>query len=119
MLKAYQDLRFLSHVQDSTVTAITNLPSWVPDYSVELRPAPLSMRNCNWKANGDLSWSLEPMSPYPSTLDVAGLFLDKVVDVIPETLDPHEVRETAATNPYWTSVFKLARGLNDTYQTIW
>ena len=40
-LTDYRNLTLLSHVEDSSVRRVADLPSWVPDYSVTLEPYPL------------------------------------------------------------------------------
>ena len=115
MLQSYKDLRFLSHVQDHALSKIDNLASWVPDYSVELRPAPLSRRVTPWRACGTLFWNHESGYQEPGLLNVSGLCLDTIVDTVTESPSPHDFRESAATDEYWMSVFKLTQELNDLY----
>lgn len=78
MLQTYGDLRFLCHVQNASITAIQGLPSWVPDYSVDLRPAPLEIRNTTWSASGDLKWNPDRNPPNHNTLSVQGIRLDRI-----------------------------------------
>ncbi|ETI29141.1 hypothetical protein G647_01594 [Cladophialophora carrionii CBS 160.54] len=56
LLRAWEDLSFLSHNEGTFATEVSGLPSWVPDYSVECMPDPLSRRtsSCKWKAACDL-----------------------------------------------------------------
>ena len=116
MLESYKDLRFLSHVQDRSCSVIDNLPSWVPDYSVQLKPAPLSMRGVpSWKASGDLSWDHESGCEQTGMLNVSGYRLDLVNTIITVELDAHDFAETSANDEYWINVFDLACGLNATY----
>lgn len=125
MLRSYKDLRFLSHVQDPSWNKIKDLPSWVPDYSVDLKPAPLSMRSAElWKACGDLVWEeadrnlgmdVEGKDSHPARLHVRGIYLDTITDIVDEAPSPHDFRESAALDPYWMNVWSLTKGLNETY----
>jgi len=101
-------LRFLSHVQDARSTSVEGLPSWVPDYSVELRPAPLTIRATSWKACRDLKWIDAPNSVPAGQLPVAGTRFDRIAMVVVTEPDPHEFRETVEADPYWLEVFGVA-----------
>ncbi|KAL8834196.1 MAG: hypothetical protein Q9176_007624 [Flavoplaca citrina] len=116
MLLSRKDLHYLSHVQDASFTAIDELPSWVPDYSVELRPAPLSMRGApSWKASGGLSWNQQLGYQEPGSLNVLGFRLDTIVDAVREKPNPNGFQESEMTDAYWINVFELTRALNDIY----
>lgn len=116
MLQSYKDLRFLSQVQDRSCNVIDNLPSWVPDYSVDLKPTPLSMRGVpSWKASGDLSWNYELGCEQAGMLNVSGYRLDPITTTITVELDAHDFAETSATDDYWINVFGLTCGLKATY----
>ncbi|KAL9607108.1 MAG: hypothetical protein Q9167_007948 [Letrouitia subvulpina] len=117
MLQSYKDLRFLSHVQDASHTAISNLPSWVPDYSVQALPTPLSSRvsSSSWRASGYLSWNHEIGFQEPGLLNVSGLHLDTITETVTGWLSTYDYNYTAETDPYWINVFKLTRGLNNIY----
>ncbi|KAF2203342.1 hypothetical protein GQ43DRAFT_499526, partial [Delitschia confertaspora ATCC 74209] len=62
IMSSYRNLLQLSHEQDPSRTLIPNLPSWVPDYAVDLNPCPLRYRGNNspWKAHDGLRWRLNP-----------------------------------------------------------
>jgi hypothetical protein len=95
-VRSANDLSILGHVQDASLTHFTNLPSWVPDYSVMLLPNSLSetvvhQRNIDmpgnngWRgkylpfvADGDLAFNC-PICPAPS-LPVQGIIVDIVAD---------------------------------------
>ena len=116
MLLSRKDLHYLSHVQDAYFTAIDELPSWVPDYSVELRLAPMSMRGApSWKASGGLSWNRQLGYREPALLNVSGFRLDTIVDAVREKLNPNDFQESEMTDPYWINVFELTRALKDIY----
>ncbi|KAL8978226.1 MAG: hypothetical protein Q9205_006144 [Flavoplaca limonia] len=116
MLLSRKDLHYLSHVQDASFTAIDELPSWVPDYSVELRPVPLSMRGApSWKASGGLSWNHQLGYQEPGSLNVLGFRLDTIVDAVREKPNPNDFQESEMTDAYWINVFELTRALNDIY----
>ena len=112
MAQSYKDLRFLSHVQNASLTAIHSLPSWVPDYSVEPRPAPLSTRVQSWKASGNLLWNHESGYQEPGLLNVTGFQLDGITDVVTYDPDPNDYSESLEHAEYWICVFELVRGLN-------
>jgi hypothetical protein len=108
--QSYEDLKLLSHVQDPTLSVIENLPSWVPDYSVELKPAPLSMRgDCKWNAAGDLPWDPDWGMLNDCSLNVQGVRLDTVIETI---VRPDE---SVHSDDYWSSVFRLLRNIGDYY----
>jgi hypothetical protein len=104
--QSYEDLKLLSQVQDPTLSVIKNLPSWVPDYSVELNPAPLSMRgDCKWNAVGNLPWDPDWGMLNDCSLNVQGVRLDAVIETI---IRPDE---SVYSDDYWSSVFRLLRNI--------
>jgi hypothetical protein len=79
ILSSWGNLRPLSLIQDASVTAIDELPSWVPDFSIEGLPGPLDYgRPIPWTASKDLDafhlrFSLD-------VLQVSGVKIDTVVE---------------------------------------
>lgn len=109
-LQSYGDLKFLSQIQDPTFSVVKNLPSWVPDYSVELKPAPLSMRgDCKWKASGSLPWDPDWGMLNDRFLNVQGVRLDTVIETITRS------DELIHPDDYWSSVFRLVRNTGNYY----
>jgi hypothetical protein len=109
-LQSYEDLKFLSHVQEPTLAVVKNLPSWVPDYSVELKPPPLSMRgDCKWNAAGSFTWEADKGILNACTLDVQSVRLDTVIEV------SITQAESVHADDNWSSVFRLVRNTGDYY----
>ncbi len=104
------DLRMLSHVQDASHTNVCGLPSWVPDYSVQLQPYPLSFRGkAAWKACGPLKWTPAAAMMKSGLLPVQGFRIGTVQEA---ALLPKEAPDSAA---YWASIVQIAAGLHDHY----
>jgi hypothetical protein len=104
MLRAYGDLRFLPQVQDVSDARMTDLPSWVIDYSATPRNFPLSMAGtCNWNASPSTRpWEIDCRPTKSPLLDVQGFLIDVV--------EHSAVRpvESKYRDAYWVSVFKVA-----------
>jgi len=110
LLTSYRNLSLLSHVEDSSQRRIANLPSWVPDYSVELDPYPLRYRGTSrWKASGNLTWEPNVFAMANGELEVTGYHLD--------TIDQTSVLQTESDDPSasWASTVKLALSLDLPY----
>ncbi|ORY14202.1 heterokaryon incompatibility protein-domain-containing protein [Clohesyomyces aquaticus] len=109
-LTSFGNLSVLSHVQDPSRTRISGLPSWVPDYSVNLDPYPLQYRSPSlWKASGGRKWKINAIDMEHGLLDVQGYRLsviDQVSVLTTESQDP-----SAA----WASIVKLALSLDQPY----
>ncbi|CAI6339658.1 unnamed protein product [Periconia digitata] len=110
LMASYQNLSLLSHVQDPSQTRLSNLPSWVPDYSINLDPYPLRYRGPSfWKASGNLSWKPNTFSMTKGELDVQ----DYQIDVIDQTaILQNESPDPSAS---WASIVKLALSLDLPY----
>lgn len=110
LMSSYRNLSLLSHVQDPSKTRLSNLPSWVPDYSVKLDPYPLRYRGPGfWRASGNMAWTPNVFSMANGELDVQGYRLDLVnqASVLQnESLDP---------SASWASIVKLALSLDLPY----
>lgn len=110
LLLSYGNLSLLSHVEDPSQRRISNLPSWVPDYSVKLDPYPLRYRGPSfWRAAGNLAWEPNVFSIANGELDVQGYQLD--------TVDHTSVLQTESVDPsaFWASIVKLALSLDLPY----
>ena len=107
LMTSYRNLSLLSHVEDPSQRRISNLPSWVPDYSVELDPYPLRYRGPSyWRASGKSSWEPNVFSLANGELDVTGYRLD--------TIDQTSVLQNESDDPSasWASTVKLALSLD-------
>jgi hypothetical protein len=81
LLQSSGELALLSHVQDPSRTRISGLPSWVPDFSVELGRDCLETENYSWCfASGK---DIVPMINIVGTskLELEGVLIDKLSDV--------------------------------------
>ncbi|ERF72494.1 hypothetical protein EPUS_07703 [Endocarpon pusillum Z07020] len=80
LLRAWGDLGFLAQREQQSRTRIVGLPSWVPDYSVELMPKPLYKRgpNCNWCASGAIKWRQDDRDLEDRLLEVQGMSVGAV-----------------------------------------
>lgn len=110
LLTSYRNLSLLSHVEDPSSRRVPNLPSWVPDYSIDLDPYPLRYRGPSfWKASGNLVWEPNVFGLGNGELDVQGYRLD-VIDhtsvLVGESEDP---------SASWASIVKLALSLELPY----
>jgi hypothetical protein len=105
------NLHLLSHVQDASQTKVSGLPSWVPDYSVQIKPYPLFLRgNCNWSASGRLRWRPDAAAMRLGLLHVQGFRIGNVEEA---AAMPDEVAGSAA---YWSSIVRVATGLGQHYR---
>ncbi|KAF2471045.1 uncharacterized protein BDR25DRAFT_29912 [Lindgomyces ingoldianus] len=113
LLTSYGNLSLLSHVQDPSQTQIPHLPSWVPDYSVDLDPYPLRYRGPGfWKASGGLKWDINVFTMANGFLDVQGYqlsFIDQASVLTTETDD---------ASASWASIVKLALSLEQPYPSL-
>jgi hypothetical protein len=109
-MTAYKNLSLLSHVEDPSQRRISNLPSWVPDYSVELDPYPLRYRGpSHWRAAGNFSWEPNIFTMANGELEVTGHLLDTVEQT---SILQHESDDPSAS---WASTVKLALSLELPY----
>lgn len=78
ILQSRKDLKLLSHVQDPSLTRVSGLPSWVPDYSVDLGRAAFEPEEQSpWSASGKHQVSrFEIRGDYKLVVD--GFLLDTV-----------------------------------------
>jgi hypothetical protein len=111
-------LNHLTLKEGSLMTKIEGLPSWVPDYSAELMPEPLSER-CesgnwiqSWNASGNLAWKPMPSSLVSRYLDVQGRFMGVVDDV---AMDPLLAQSEDDIAYFWDSISKLVLELQMPY----
>jgi hypothetical protein len=110
LLLSHGNLSLLSHVQDPSLTKIPNLPSWVPDWSVNLDPYPLRFRGPGyWRACGNLLWNANTFSLANGHLDTQGYMLG-FVNQTSLLLDEHP--DPSAS---WLSIVKLALSLDLPY----
>jgi hypothetical protein len=109
LLTSSGSLSLLSHVQDHSRTRISNLPSWVPDYSVALDPYPLQFRGAGILKACNLPWKMNVFSMVSGQLDVQGYRLDAVNQL---SILPNESTDPAAS---WASIAKLALSLELLY----
>ncbi|KAF2812997.1 uncharacterized protein BDZ99DRAFT_437772 [Mytilinidion resinicola] len=114
LLIANKDLDILCHKEDRSRTKIPSLPSWVPDYSVAIKPYPLKFRGVVqmklWKASGKLSWAPDMAAMNNGLLPVQGYLLD--------VIDNASIMREESQDPVapWASIVRLALGLDDYYR---
>ncbi|KAI7774757.1 hypothetical protein LA080_007922 [Diaporthe eres] len=115
LLLAHQGLHLLSHVQDPSLTKLEGLPSWVPDFSVQLAPYPLRFRGAvSWSACGNARWQ-----PPSSDEDMKRGILrvqGSRIGVVEETALLQNEAECSAE--YWASIVNLALGLEQKYPQL-
>ncbi|KAF2017677.1 HET-domain-containing protein [Aaosphaeria arxii CBS 175.79] len=103
-------LSTLEQVQDPSRTKIPDLPSWVPDYSIQLKPYPLRLRGPTvWTASDKRTWRPNILTLENGLLDVQGFRLDcvhRTALVLDESKDPSAM---------WASYVKLALSLTLPY----
>ncbi|KAI9768924.1 MAG: hypothetical protein M1840_004520 [Geoglossum simile] len=121
-----KDLQLLGHVQDASSSKYKGLPSWVPDYSVDLFPNNLiSQQRFNlskgngrgdmaYSASGDLSLKLPPaITP---VLPVRGIVYDAITETadFDNSFDLWSILELASHLPnfYWDEVLNYLRATN-------
>jgi hypothetical protein len=111
---ASKDLNVLSHKEDRSRTRTPNLPSWVPDYSVGIKPYPLKFRGAVqmklWKAAGTLSWVPDRAAMKKGLLPIQGYCLDTIIET---SVMREENKDPVAP---WASIVRLALGLDDYYR---
>jgi hypothetical protein len=110
LMLSYRNLSLLSHVEDPSQRRIANLPSWVPDYSIQLDPYPLRYRGPSyWRASGALAWEPNVFTMANGELDVTGYQLD--------TIDQTSILRNESSDPSasWASIVKLALSLELPY----
>ena len=110
MLQSYGDLRLLPNVEDRSRTKIQGLSSWVPDYSVQLQPHPLStLGNCKWCAAGHHCWKPDSRELSAQLLNVQGVLVDTICEAVVMT------DESDNLLAFWTTVIAVSSGLDDYY----
>lgn len=110
LLLSSGDLHLLSHVQDSSRTKLQGLPSWVPDYSVQLVPYPLAFRGgTEWTACGDMGWVPDKNALVKGLLKAEGYLIGRVHEA---AIMPYEAADNATC---WSSIVNLAMGIDDHY----
>ncbi|KAK7701641.1 hypothetical protein SLS64_010089 [Diaporthe eres] len=115
LLLAHGALHLLSHVQDPSLTKLEGLPSWVPDFSVQLAPYPLRFRGAvSWSACGNARWQ-----PPSSDEDMKRGILrvqGSRIGVVEKTALLQNEAECSAE--YWATIVNLALGLAEKYPQL-
>jgi hypothetical protein len=112
VLLSSKNLRLLCHVQDPGATAIQNLPSWVPDYSVPQQPYTLRLRGRpSWSASGSTQWKWKGHEDAMSKglLHVQGY----KVDIVEETAKLTSETDNPASA--WSSIVQVTASLDSLY----
>jgi Heterokaryon incompatibility protein (HET) len=109
LLRAWGDLEFLAQREEQSFTRIAGLPSWVPDYSVELMPQPLYKRgpNCNWCASSALKSRQDDRDLEDRLLEVQCMSVGAVEAM---AADPTPLGEEDM-HMFWAGVCEVANGL--------
>ncbi|KAL1870710.1 hypothetical protein Daus18300_005030 [Diaporthe australafricana] len=101
LILAHRELHMLSYVQDASLTVLGGLPSWVPDFSVQLAPYPLSFRGAvSWSACGGSMW-MPPASDEDMMRGILRVQGYKVGEVEEIALLQHEAECSAE---FWASI---------------
>ncbi|KAH7394517.1 heterokaryon incompatibility protein-domain-containing protein [Pyrenochaeta sp. MPI-SDFR-AT-0127] len=107
---SYENLSWLSHVEDPSKRRTLGLPSWVPDLTVPLDPYPLRFRGPGfWKASGNKRWVPDESNLAKGILKVQGYQLDHIDQT---SVLLNESQDPSAT---WASIVKLALSLESSY----
>lgn len=115
LLFAHRGLHMLSHVQDASLTKLEGLPSWVPDFSVQLSPYPLRFRGAvSWSACGNSRWE-PPVSDEGMRRGILRVQGSKIGVVEDTALLQHEAE---CSTEYWASIVNLALGLDEKYPQL-
>lgn len=115
LILAHRDLHMLSYVQDPSLTVLEGLPSWVPDFSVQLAPYPLGFRGAvSWLACGDSMW-MPPASDEDMKRGILRVQGYKIGNVQEIALLQHEAECSAE---FWASIVDLALGLDEIYPQL-
>jgi len=87
MLLSHKDVRFLCHVEDRSFRKMKGLPSWVPDYTVPLRPTPFYLlSSTKYSASKGLAFSLDDHDLFAKELRVTGFRLSQICAVAKYTV---------------------------------
>ncbi|KAH0565452.1 hypothetical protein GP486_001152 [Trichoglossum hirsutum] len=83
MFLGYGDLKYLCHVEDRSIRKMKGLPSWVPDYSVRLRPIPFYLLSSSgprkyYSASKGLPFTLGNSTLLAPQLHVLGFRLSRI-----------------------------------------
>jgi hypothetical protein len=83
LLRLYKNLKILSYIEDRSYTIVKGLPSWVPDFSVQLASTQLEVGNLSgWSAAGHLKW-ICVLPPTPSKkLLITGKLHDHIIETV-------------------------------------
>ena len=119
LLEGYSVLAALEFVEAKPFRQIQTLPSWVPDYSVDLEPAPWCRttripQSDPFDADGGIPWQIRPTTLDNTELEVQGLLLDTISETIPEiggqggTRGRTKGNATDELSPFWTNIFSFA-----------
>ena len=112
LLQSYEDLQFLTYVESRPkYTRIAGLPSWVPDFTVGVRPDPLVQRGpkYSWCAAAGLTWGFNSRNLDDRKLQVQGICLSAI----------SEFSDSMHNHPdplkYWAGMAQVALGLTEYY----
>ncbi|KAK4161787.1 heterokaryon incompatibility protein-domain-containing protein [Cladorrhinum sp. PSN259] len=107
MIRSYGDLRILQHRELGRLRNLTDLPSWVPDYSVWQQPENMTnaVPGCDWKAGGQEKWTPDGRDLEDPLLTVRGRRVGKVEKVSISGLTG------AMMTVIWGSIFDLVTEL--------
>lgn len=115
LLLAHGALHLLSHVQDPSLTKLEGLPSWVPDFSVQLAPYPLRFRGAvSWSACGNARWQ-PPSSDEDMKRGILRVQGSRIGVVEKAALLQNEAECSAE---YWATIVNLALGLAEKYPQL-
>jgi Heterokaryon incompatibility protein (HET) len=116
LLQSYGDLRFLCEKEPHVDTRLNGLPSWVPDYNIQLQADPITRRapSSNWSAAGGLPWQPDSRDADDPLLGVQGTFLGSIVE-LSEDPTMRDGGDPNVANKFWGSMCAVCFGLEDYY----
>lgn len=113
-LKAYPNLRHLFLVEDGAFRQIHDLPSWVPDYTVPLRPLSLSYRGYfKYNASKGIEKLDEQGGLMSDSFAVAGFCFSEITTLVGRFRDDDPWTDSPESNQHWVKIFQLAIDITD------
>jgi len=121
LMQSHEDLGLLAHIEARPLyTKIEGLPSWVPDFSTPLSPAPMSFRTPCWDVGNCVTWKRCSGELSDSLLEVRGFCIGSVIQtslsvVNVQNTSPSQSNLIKDSEANWTSLCDVAHGLTPYY----
>lgn len=113
-LKAYPNLRNLFLIEDAALRQIHDLPSWVPDYTVPMRPVSLSHRGYfKYNASKGIERLDEQGDLKSDSFAVAGFCFSEITTLVDQFRGDDPWTDSLESNQHWVKIFQLAIDITD------